>query len=176
MESISVASVLQKNYAELVDILGKNLNDVLVYLVSEGVIKIEEKNTIMEFVGKTPSQRAQYLLDNHVDRPLSGGLTDNFLKLLKCMQKIPGCSNLAAEISKAIKCDTPKISDEASKIDQSGMGMHIRFKTRRAPVFDISFVRKVSMAMSCLLVCVSAPGYRRVRKPAKTIETTRPPL
>ena len=130
LESTSAAraahasSVLQKYYVELVDTLGKNLNDLLLYLVSEEMINIEEKITIKQF-GETPSTRVEYLLDNYVHRQLSGGITDNFLKLLKVMQKISGCSKLAAEILKAIKCDTPKISnpiiDEVSKIDQSGM-------------------------------------------------------
>ena len=127
LESTSAAhasSVLQEYYVELVDTLGKNLNDLLLYLVSEKMINIAEKITIKQF-GETPSARAEYLLDNYVHRQLSGGITDNFLKLLKVMQKISGCSKLAAEILKAIKCDTPRISDPiidgVSKIDQSGM-------------------------------------------------------
>ena len=137
MESTSAAhasSVLQKYYAELLDMLGKNLNDILKYLIPEGMINIKEKNTIKQF-GKSPDDRAEYLLDNHVDRQLSGGITDNFLKLLKVMQKIPACDKLSAEISKAIISDTLKtsasdpISDEASKIGKPGMEFRVQVHT-----------------------------------------------
>ena len=132
MESTSAthaSSALQKYYPELLVVLGKNLNDVLVHLIPEGVINIGEKITIQEFT-KTPSEKAQYLLDNHVYRQLSGGFTDNFLKLLKVMQKIPACDKLSAEVLKEIKSDTPKISDlisdEASKIGKSGMEFRVQ--------------------------------------------------
>ena len=131
------SSVLHKFYSELVGTVGKHLNGLLVHLVSEGVIKIDDKNMIKKF-GDTPSERAEYLLDNHVDRPLSAGITDNFLKLLKVMQKIPGCGPLADELSKALKCDplsdapsdpfksnNRRGSDESPKNNQSGMGIHI---------------------------------------------------
>ena len=90
---------------ELVSTLAQHLSDVLLYLVPEGVIKIEEKNTIKSY-RDTPTDRAEYLLDNHVNRQLSEGITDNFMKLLKVMRKIPGCNPLAVELSKALKCDT----------------------------------------------------------------------
>ena len=129
-----VSSVLHKYYSKLVSTVGKHLNGLLVHLVSEGVIKIDDKNTIKQF-GDTPSERAQYFLDNHIDRALSAGITDNFVKLLKVMQKISGCSPLAAELSEALKgvalSDTPsvnsnrRVGDETSKKNQSGMVIHI---------------------------------------------------
>ena len=129
-----VSSVLHKYYSELVSTVGKHLNGLLVHLVSEGVIKIDDKNTIKK-LGDAPSERAEYLLDNHVDRPLSAGITDNFVKLLKVMQKISGCSPLAAKLSEALKCvalsDTSvnsnrRVGDETSKNNQSGMAIHIQ--------------------------------------------------
>ena len=137
MESTKVSLVLRKYYAELVSTLGKYLNDLLVYLVSEGVIKIDDKNTIKKF-GETPaSDKAEYLLDNYVNRPLDAGITDNFLKLIKVMEKteIPGCNPLAAELSKALECDTGsatptvnnrRVSNEESN-SQSGMNYLNRF-------------------------------------------------
>ena len=126
------SSVFQKYYVRLVSTLAQHLSDVLPHLVSEGVIKIEEKNTIKSYC-YTPNDRSEYLLDNHVNRQLSEGITDNFLKLLKVMRKIPGCTPLAAELSKALECDTDepsapvvnnaKSSQKVSKNSRTGMGM-----------------------------------------------------
>ena len=124
--------VFQKYYVKLVSTLAQYLSDVLQHLVSEGVIKIEEKNTIKNY-RDTPNDRSEYLLDNHVNRQLSEGITDNFLKLLKVMQEIPGCSPLAVELLKALKCDTDKpgtpvvrnakSSEKVSKNSRTGMGI-----------------------------------------------------
>ena len=142
MESISpeeALTLLQRYYAELVSTLAKYLNELLPYLVSGEVITIGDKNTIKKF-GDGPNDRAEYLLDNHINRPLFGGIVKNFVKLLEVMHKIPACSKLAAELLKALKCDTPskkpritsrvvpepighdtKVDDEASKNEQSGI-------------------------------------------------------
>ena len=142
MESIppeEALILLQRYYAELVSTSVKYLNELLPYLVSGEVITIEDKNTIKKF-GDGPNDRAEYLLDNYVNRPLFGGIVKNFVKLLEVMHSIPACSKLAAELLKALKCnkpskkpgvisrDTPepighdtKVDDEASKNDQSGM-------------------------------------------------------
>ena len=111
MESIpteEASSVLRSYYVELIKALAQYLNDLLLYLVSEGVITIEDKNTIKKY-GDTPSDKAEYLLDNYIDRPLAGGIVTNFVKLLKVMEKIPGCNPLVAKLRKALKCD--KLSD-----------------------------------------------------------------
>ena len=124
--------VFRNHYVKLVSTLAQHLSNVLLYLVSEGVIKIEEKNTIKDY-RDTPNDRAEYLLDNHVNRQLSEGITDNFLKLLKVMRKIPGCNPLAVELSKALDTDTSCtpvvsnarliISENESKNIQTGMGI-----------------------------------------------------
>ena len=128
-----VKRVFENYYVELVNTLAQYLSDVLLYLVPEGVIKIEEKNTIKSY-RDTPTDKAEYLLDNHVNRQLSEGITDNFMKLLKVMRKIPGCNPLAVELSKALKWDTdepniPVVSnarstEEVSKNIQTGMEYH----------------------------------------------------
>ena len=86
--------------------LAQYLNDLLLYLVPEGVITIEDKNTTKKY-GDTPNNKDKYLLDNHINRPLAGGIVTNFIKLLKVMEKIRGCNPLAAELRKALKCDMP---------------------------------------------------------------------
>ena len=97
MESTSQESLtLRKYYAELVSILAQYMNELLPCLVSEQMISIKEKNTIKQY-GETSQDRAEYLLDNHVERPLSAGVTENFVKLLRVMQKIPGCDKLSSE-------------------------------------------------------------------------------
>ena len=122
--------VLRKYYAKLVSMLAQCLNELLLHLVSEEVITIEDKNTIKKF-GDTPYDKTEYLLDNHINRPLAVGISDNLVKLLKVMQMIPGCISLATELSKALKCEATvpvstlrcdaKASDETVKDDQSGM-------------------------------------------------------
>ena len=84
MESIppeEALILLQRYYAELVSTSAKYLNELLPYLVSGEVITIEDKNTIKKF-GDGPNDRAEYLLDNHVNRPLFGGIVKNFCKTI----------------------------------------------------------------------------------------------
>ena len=97
--------VLRKYYAKLVSVLAQCLNELLLHLVSEEVITIEDKNTIKKY-SDTPYDRAEYLLDNHINKPLAVGIADNLLKLLKVMQMIPSCCSIAIELSKALRCDT----------------------------------------------------------------------
>ena len=123
--------VLRKYYARLVSVLAQCLNELLLHLVSEEVITIEDKNTIKKF-GDTPYDRAEYLLDNHINRPLTVGSVENLAKLLKVMQMIPSCGVFVTELLKALKCDThpdvatglrrdAEVSDEAMKKDRLGM-------------------------------------------------------
>ena len=110
MECVTIEQaslVLQQYYVEFVSTLGQHLNDLLLRLVPEHVITIDVKNTIKQF-GCTPSDRAEYLLDNYINRPLAGGNVTNFVKLLEVMEKIPGCNLLVVTVQKALKCDTPK--------------------------------------------------------------------
>ena len=109
MESQTVSQeslVLRQYYAKLVSVLAQCLNELLLQLVSEGVITIEDKNAI-KTSGDTPNDRTEYLLDNHINRPLAVGITDNLTKLLKVMRMIPCCNSLVTELSQALKCDMP---------------------------------------------------------------------
>ena len=117
------SSVLRKYYARLVSVLSQCLNELLPHLVSEEVITIENKNVIKKF-GDTPSDRAKYLLDNYINRPLAVGNADNLVNLLKVMQMIPVCSSIATELSKVLKCDKPSVAPACNTLrcdDQSGM-------------------------------------------------------
>ena len=143
--------VLRKYYAKLVSVLAQCLNELLVQLVSEEVITIEDKNTIKKF-GDSSVDKAEYLIDNHINRPLAVGIVDNLAKLLQVMQKIPSCNSLATELLQALKCDTPpgvanphpsstllrdvKASDEVTS-DKSGMFNASPFINR---IFTYSYV------------------------------------
>ena len=100
MASKSLESrVLQEYYSKLVSALSQCIDDELLRaLVSAKIITIDDKNIIKRY-GPKPTDRSEYLLDNHVNRPLCAGITDNFTKLLKIMQNIPYCKSLADEIS-----------------------------------------------------------------------------
>ena len=116
MSTEQASSVLRRYYVELISTLAQYLNDLLLHLVPEGVITIDGKNTIKQY-GSTPNDRAEYLLDNHINRPLSIGNVTNFVKLLKVMEKITGCDSLAVEVRKALKCDTPICEANKTTVD-----------------------------------------------------------
>ena len=103
MASKSLESrVLQEYYSKLVSTLAQCIDeDLLPALVSAKVITIDDKNTIKSY-GNRPRNRIEYLLDNHVNRPLCVGITDNFAKLLRIMQNIPHCKSLADEMATEI--------------------------------------------------------------------------
>lgn len=87
--------LLQKHYADLVHLLSRCIDDLLLRLVSNGVIDIDQKNVIRKY-GDTPGDKIQYLLDNHVVRPLGVGINDSFMKLLSVMKEFPSCCQLVA--------------------------------------------------------------------------------
>ena len=98
-ESKSLGVLLQKYYAKLVRVLAQCIEgDLLPALVSAQVITIDDKNTIKRH-GNTLEDKAQYLLDNYVNRALSVGITDKFIKLLEVMEDIPYCKSLADELT-----------------------------------------------------------------------------
>ena len=77
--------LLQEYYSKLVTTLAQCIDeDLLPALVSAKVITIDDKNTIKRH-GNRPTDRIEYLLDNHVNRSLCVGITDNFAKLLRIM-------------------------------------------------------------------------------------------
>ena len=94
--------MLQKYYAELVRLLAPCLDDVVVALVSKGVIDIDQKNVIKKY-GDTPGDKVQYLLDNYIARSLSGGVTNSFINLLDVMKTFQSCVQLIASMEKDIQ-------------------------------------------------------------------------
>ena len=134
MESVTTeqaSSVLRRYYVELIMTLAQYLNDLLLHLVPTEAITIEDKNTIKKY-GDTPNDKAEYLLDNHINRQLAGGIVTNFVKLVRVMEKIPGCNPLAAKLRKALTCDTPMhvgniatMDVEAEQGNQSVIEMYI---------------------------------------------------
>ena len=105
--------VLQKHYAELVKLLARCIDDVVLGLVSTGVIDIDQKNVIRKY-GDTPGDKVQYLLDNHIARPLSGGVTDHFMKLLDAMKEFPSCDLLVGAIEEDLLTGDAKVKDPLS--------------------------------------------------------------
>ena len=102
--------MLQKHYADLVRLLARCIDDVLLGLVSSGTIDIDQKNVIRKY-GDTPVDKAQYLLDNHVARPLGGGLTDQFEKLLDVMKELPSCVQLILSMEEDLQTGCTEIND-----------------------------------------------------------------
>ena len=136
--------VFLEYYAKLVSTLAECIDeDLLPALVSANVITISDKNAIKRY-GNRATDRSEYLLDNHVHRPLGAGITDNFIKLLETMQKIPHCKRLADEVFEEIgqtitdsgfAPDTPQdvpvssksqLKREASKQVKSGTNFYMK--------------------------------------------------
>lgn len=98
---------LQKHYADLVRLLAPCIDEVILGLVSNGVIDIDQKNTIRKY-GDTPGDKVQYLVDSHIARPLAGGVTDSLMKLLSVMKEFSSCGQLVASIEKDLDIDSGK--------------------------------------------------------------------
>ena len=116
--------LLQKYYAELVRSLTRCIDDVVLGLVSHGVIDIDQKNVIRQY-GDTPGDKVQYLLDNYIVRPLYGGVTDGFVKLLSVMKEYPDCGHLVASMEEEYKGGITKedgVSPRVSPSEQEPLG------------------------------------------------------
>ena len=113
--------VLQKHYDELVSTLSRSIDEVLRGLVSMRVITITDKNKIKKY-GDIPEDRAEYLLDNYIDRLLAARINDNLMKLLHVMKKIPQCKPLAVLVEKELTgapTVVPKVThDDDAEIDE----------------------------------------------------------
>ena len=102
--------VLQKYYAELVRLLARCIDDLVLGLVSNGVIDIDQKNVIRKY-GDTPGDKVQYLLDNYVARSLGGGVIDSFMKLLNVMKEFPSCVQLVASMEESLQSGCTEMND-----------------------------------------------------------------
>ena len=82
MESQAVSQellVLQQYCMKIVSVLVQCLNELPLQLLSEGIISIDDKNAIKKF-GDNPGNRAECLLDNHVNKSLAEGITDKVVE------------------------------------------------------------------------------------------------
>ena len=112
--------VLQKYHTELLSTLSDCIEDVLPDLESAGAINIDQRDKVREYVeGKMPANAVDYLLNDHIKRPLSVEINNNFMKLLEVMKKAPKCSPqckaLAATVEEDLKIDMSSEMDEITK-------------------------------------------------------------
>ena len=116
--------VLQKYHTELLSTLSDCIEDVLPDLESAGAISIDQRDKVRERVreyveGKMPANAVDYLLNDHIKRPLSVEINNNFMKLLEVMKKSPKCSPqckaLAATVEDLLKIDMSSEMDEITK-------------------------------------------------------------
>jgi len=77
---------------------------------------IDDKNKIKQ-LSHTLEDKTEYLLDNYVYRPLSIGITDAFVKLLKVMRNIPDYNPLFIESSSLLKSDDGETHDDEITIN-----------------------------------------------------------
>ena len=113
--------VLQKYRTEIRNTLSQCIEDVLPDLESSGAINIDQKDKLREYVeGKMPANAVDYLVDDHMKRPLSVESNENFVKLLEVMKKAPKCSPqckaLATIVEQDLKSDTSGDVDEVTKM------------------------------------------------------------
>ena len=113
--------VLQKYRTEIRNTLSQCIEDVLPDLESCGAINIDQKDKVREYVeGKMPANAVDYLVDDHMKRPLSAESNENFRKLLEVMKKAPKCSPqckaLATIVEQDLKSDLPSEVDEMTKM------------------------------------------------------------
>ena len=112
--------VLQKYHTELLNTLSDCIEDVLPDLESAGAIDIDQRDKVREYVeGKMPANAVDYLLNDHIKRPLSVKINNNFMKLLEVMKKSPKCSPqckaLATTVEEDLKIDMSSEMDEITK-------------------------------------------------------------
>ena len=112
--------VLQKYHTELLSTLSDCIEDVLPDLESAGAISIDQRDQVREYVeAKMPVNAVDYLLNDHIKRPLSVEINNNFMKLLKVMKKAPKCSPqckaLAATVEEELKIEMSSEMDEITK-------------------------------------------------------------
>ena len=112
--------VLQKYHTELLNTLSDCIEDVLPDLESAGAISIDQRDKVREYVeGKMPIKAVNYLLNDHIKRPLSVEIDNNFMKLLEVMKKAPKCSPqckaLAATVEEDLKIEMSSEMDEITK-------------------------------------------------------------
>ena len=131
--------VLKKYRTELRSTLSQCIEDVLPDLESSGAIGADQRDKVREYVkGKMPANAVDYLIDDHMTKPLTD---EGFTKLLGVMKKAPKCSphckalattmeedfvnglsSIVDEITKAIE----RLGNEKDKLQEA-----IKARTRR---------------------------------------------
>ena len=87
-------------------------DDLVVSLVQQQVLTMEETQKVpVSNAARNARESAEYLLEMHVQKPLSKGDEQIFHKLLLCMKKNDKCAQLATEIEQ-------RIVNTASNIDE----------------------------------------------------------
>ena len=109
--------VLKKYRTELRSTLSQCIADVLPDLESSGAIDADQRDKVREYVeGKMPANAVDYLMDDHMTKPLSD---EGFMKLLGVMKKAPKCSPhckaLATVMEEDLVNGMPSIVDEITK-------------------------------------------------------------
>ena len=113
--------ILQKYRIEIRNTLSQCIEDALPDLESSGAISADQKDKLREYVeGKMPANAVDYLMDDHMKRPLSVESNKNFMKLLEVMKKAPKCSPqckaLATIVEQDLTSDTSSDVDEVTKM------------------------------------------------------------
>ena len=127
-ESRRKNTVLEKHHTKLLNTLSECIKDVLPDLESAGAITDGQRDKAREYVhGKMPANAVDYLLNDHIKRPLSVKravkLNDAFTKLLEVMKKSPKCSTQCKELATIVEKELEDVMssrmDEITKQMQS---------------------------------------------------------
>ena len=111
-------TVLQKYHTKLLHTLSECIEDILPDLESAGAIIGDQRDKVREYVqGKMPANAVEYLLNDHIERPLSAQLNNAaFMKVLEVM-KAPKCSTQCKALATAVEEELKnKISNEMDEI------------------------------------------------------------
>ena len=113
--------VLQKYRTEIRNTLSQCIEEALPDLESSGAISADQREKVREYVdGKMPANAVDYLMDDHMKRPLSVESNKSFTKLLEVMKKAPKCSPqckaLAIIVEQDLKSDLSTEIDEITKM------------------------------------------------------------
>ena len=78
--------VLQKYRTEIRNTLSQCIEEALPDLESSGAISADQRDSAVRRYGKMPANAVNYLMDDHMKRPLSVESNKSFTKLLEVMK------------------------------------------------------------------------------------------
>ena len=113
--------VLKKYRTKLRSTLSQCIEDVLPDLESSGAIGADQRDKVREYIeGKMPANAVDYLMDDHMTKPLSD---EGFMKLLGVMKTAPKCSPqckaLATVVEQNLTSNDSRNVDEVTKMLES---------------------------------------------------------